>query len=108
MNNQLNEYLAAFHKRHEARNRRKWQRIRRIGRLPFIILVISGLWLLVVASSFFAVWTLLPAWDAMDHLPPHFYRALLFIAPISTVLLYFTVNYVWRVNERKYADDRNT
>lgn len=107
MKTQIFEYLEAAHNRRETRMHKRWQRIRRIGQRRFILLFISGFWLFMAAVFFYAAWTILPSFEALNRLPDCFYRQLMVLVPTYSILLYFGARYTWRQNERKYANDRN-
>lgn len=86
---------------------RRWQRIRRLGQWRFVLLLIVLFWSVMVAHFFLAAWIFLPSFEALDQLPPDFYRKLALMVPLATIALYFAGRYAWRVNERKYpSDDR--
>ena len=107
MKNRLIKYLEAAHRRSEASIHKRWQRIRRIGQRWFILLAISGYWLLMAVGCFYAAWTIRPSIEALRRLPPHFYQQLIAYVLICNIPLYLGARYAWRENERKYTNDRN-
>lgn len=100
------EYLAAALERGQARQRRSWQRTRRLGRRHYILQVVLYFWLMMVAFNFFASWII----AAYFHKPlvllsPHrTWGEILVTMIFGTTGIYFVGARSWRLNERRYGE----
>ena len=106
MKTQLMEYLAASLERGQARQRRDWQRMRRLGRTRFILLFVLFFW--VMMAAFFAIRIVAASFGKLPALPHRTWGEILVIMIFGTTGIYFVGAYMWRNNERRFGHQEQT